>query len=1019
MKKREKPNVLFRMGVFIALFLSVQFVSAQQKISGTVYSASDRETIIGASVVETGTTNGTVTDIDGHFNLTVKAGATVTVSYVGFVSQTLKATSNMNVTLAEDLQDLEEVVVTGYQTQRKIDLTGAVGVVDMKDPMSQSNPNVLNSLQGKVAGVQINADAAPGGGGTTIRIRGMATVNSLDPLFVIDGVATNENLNSINANDIESIQVLKDASSASIYGARAANGVIVITTKKGKGNKLNVNVDISGSYQTVIKSFDMLNAQQWGEAYWTANKNAGLKPSHPFYGNGDSPVLGAWLDANQTVPASNTDWQDQVYRGAWTQNYSASVSNSGEKGSVLFSGSYTRQDGLLRESYFDRISARINSTYNISKYVGVGENLMIAQWTDRGFSTQDDRGVPYTAMRQHPAIPVRDLFGVLTSPMDLASSDIANPMKMIENGKDNTNQSWRILGNAYLEIFPVKGLTLKSNIGIEHVQFFNKSLDRKTLESDQNGMGRAYGQGTTWTWTNTANYNLNVKDHHLTVLAGTEAVHYTFEDINAYRTKYAFEDDKYMMINSGEGIQTNGGGKSAWALFSLFAKADYNWHDRYLVSATLRRDATSRLHKDNNSGVFPAFSGAWRLSEESFMPETDWLDNVKIRLAWGQTGNSAISNNYASWSTYGYDKGNAAYDLNGTNTSTVAGVKVLTSGNANLKWETTTQTNLGLDLGFLNNSLSVSFDYYWKNTKDMLTIPPTLYVSGENAAMWMNTGSMENQGFEFTVDYHSPSYSGFTWGGMLNLSHYKNKVTKLNSLVKFEGGDYRLMEGQPMGVYYGYVVDGIFQNDDEVRNHADQQGKGVGRLRYRDIDGNGIVNEKDQCIIGDPNPDLSMGLNLDFSYKRFTLSCFFTGEFGFDIYNTTKRQLDFMSYGGTSTNRGTSVLGAWSPTNTAASVPALSVTDDNNEMRMSTYYIEDGSYFKMKYLKLNYDFPVKWIGKAGLSALSVYGQVENLFTITGYSGLDPELPLGGYGARVDCAPYPLARTFSLGVNLKF
>lgn len=1000
--------------------MSVISYAQQFQVKGLVCSKMDNEPIIGATVMEKGTNNGVITDLDGHFSLQVRnEKAQLLVSYVGFTTQTVNAASFLNVLLSEDTQNLEEVVVVGYQTQRKVDLTGAVSVVDMKKPISESNPNMLNSLQGKVPGVQISTDAAPGGGGTKIRVRGMSTMNGNDPLYIIDGVPTTENMNSLSSSDIESIQVLKDASSASIYGSRAANGVIIITTKKGSGNRLSVNVDISGSYQTVAKQFEMLNAQQWGEAYWAANKNAGLKPSHPFYGNGDTPVLKEYLDTSGKVRASDTNWQDAIYRSAWTQNYSVSVMNSGEKGSVLFSANYTNQDGLMDYTYFQRFSARVNSTYKISKYVSVGENLMVAKWNDLGYSTQDDRGIPYGAMRQHPAIPVKDADGKYTNPLDLASSDIANPLHELYNGRDNSTDSWRIFGNAYLEVFPVKGLSLKSNIGIEHVQFLNQALTRKIQQSDKNGVSRAYGQGDTWTWTNTANYNLQLNNHKLTLLGGTEAISYKYNGLSAYRDTYKFEDDHYMVIDAGEGVQTNGGGKSAWALFSLFAKADYSWKDRYLLSATIRRDATSRLHKDNNSGVFPAFSLAWRLSEEDFMPESDILSNAKVRLGWGQTGNSAIDNSYASYSTYRYDVGNGAYDLNGTGNSTLAGIIVSSSGNPDLKWETTTQTNIGLDLGFFANSLNVSFDYYIKNTKDMLTIPPTLSVAGENAAMWMNTGSMKNHGIELMIDYKSPEYGDFSWGGMLNVSRYKNEVEKLNNSVNVIGGDYRLIEGQPMGVYYGYVVDGIFQSDDEARNHADQQGKGAGRLKYRDIDGNGVVNEKDQCVIGDPNPDFSIGLNLDFNYKRFTLSAFFTGDFGFDIYNTTKRQLDFMTFGGTSTNRGVSVLDAWSPTHTHTSIPALTVTDNNNEGRMSTYYVEDGSYLKLKYVKLKYDLPDKWIQKFGASALSIYGQIENLFTITGYSGLDPELPLGTYGARVDSAPYPMARTFSMGLNLKF
>ncbi|MDD6006867.1 MAG: TonB-dependent receptor [Bacteroidales bacterium] len=989
-------------------------------VKGNVTS-SDGEPIIGASVVETQKpNNGTVTDLDGNFTITVKNGSTITVSYLGYASQTVKAAASVNVVLSEDAQMMDELVVTGYTTQRKADLTGAVSVMNLKNPISESNPNMLASMQGKLAGVQIITDAAPGGGGTSIRVRGMSTINGNDPLYIIDGIPTTENLNSLNSADIESIQVLKDAASASIYGSRAANGVIIITTKKGKGDKLTVNVNYSASLQTVAKTYKMLNTQQWGEAYWTANKNAGLQPSHPFYGNGDTPQLVEYLDgATGLVKSSNTDWQDAVYAPSWTNNISATITNSGKKGSMMLSANYINQDGLMDYTFYRRYSLRLNSTYNVNDYINVGENLMVAQWNDRGYGTNNDRGIPFTAMRQHPAIPVTDANGVYTNPLALCASDIANPVHELYNGRDNSNESWRIFGNAYLEVLPVKGLTLKSNIGVEHIQFFNRSLTRKIQESDVPSMSRAFGQGDTWTWTNTANYNLELGNHHLNVLAGVEAIKYRYENISAWRNQYAFEDDNYMNIDSGEGTQTNGGGKAEWALFSVFGKADYNYSDRYLASFILRRDATSRLYKENNSGIFPAVSAAWRFTEESFFPKNEVINNGKLRIGWGQNGNAAISNNYAAYSTYAYNTGNGAYDLTGSNTNTVAGIIVAASGNPDLKWETTTQTNIGLDLGFLNNSLSLSFDYYIKKTKDMLTVPPTLSVEGENAAKWMNTGDMKNRGFEVTIDYRSPEYGDFSWGANLNLAQYKNEVVKLNSLVKSEGGDYRLIEGQPMGVYYGYVVDGIFQNADEVSNHASQQGKGVGRLKYRDLDSNGVINEKDQCIIGDPNPDFTAGLNLDFRYKDFTLSAFFTGEFGFDIYNTTKRQLDFMSSGIISTNRGVSVLDAWSESNPGGSVPALSVVDNNNEMRMSTYFVEDGTYVKMKYIKLNYQLPAAICKKAHFENINFYGQVENVFTITGYSGLDPELPLGGYGARVDNGPYPAARTYTLGVNFQF
>ncbi len=1012
-------KTLLKRSLFLSCFILCAMGIMAQTASGIVVDATG-EPAIGATILEVGTTNGTITDFDGNFTLAVAENAQITVSLVGYKSVTLAAKENLRITLQEDVQLVEEIVVTGYTTQRKADLSGAVSVLDMDKPISQTSANMLNSLQGRLAGVQITTDAAPGGGGTTIRVRGMSTINGNNPLYIIDGVPTTENLNSLNPNDIESMQVLKDASSASIYGSRAANGVIIITTKKGASDRLAVNFSASASCQTVAKQFDMLNAQQWGEAFWAASTNAGLKPSHPFYGRGETPELVEYLDGDaQLVPSTDNNWQDAIYSPAWAQNYSLDISNSGKNGAALLSLNYTRQDGLMEYSFFERFTARVNSNYKIGKWVNIGENIMIARWNDRGFSTNDDRGVPYTAMRQHPAIPVYDKDGKFTNPLTLASSDIANPMQTLYNARDNENQSWRIFGNAFIEVFPVEGLTLKSNIGIEHVQYFNRALGRKVQESDKNNVSRAYGQGDTWTWTNTANYNLNKDNHRFNILIGTEAIGYTYEGISAYRDTYAFEDENYMTIDAGEGTQTNGGGKSTWGLFSLFAKADYNYADRYLLSATIRRDATSRLYKENNAGWFPAFSAAWRFTAEPFYPENEVLTNGKVRVGWGQNGNSAIDNYYAAYSTFRYDQGNGAYDLNATNSDAVAGIIVSASGNPDLKWETTTQTNIGLDLAFASNSVNLTFDYYFKNTKDMLTIPPTLSVSGENAAVWMNTGTMKNQGFELALEYHSPSYNGFTWNAALNLSRYQNELVELNPQVKTMGGDYRLIAGEAMGVYYGYVVDGIFQNQDQVNNHAEQQGKGIGRLIYRDLDGNGIVNEKDQCIIGNPNPELAAGLNLDFSYKGITLSAFFTGEFGFDIYNTTKRQLDFMSYGDRSTNRGTSVLNAWTPENTSATVPMLSSSDPNNEMRMSTYFVEDGSYGKLKYLKLSYDLPKKALKAMHAQGFNIYAQVENVCTITRYSGLDPEVPLGGYGARVDNAPYPSSRNFSFGINVSF
>ncbi len=1003
------------------LMLACTMLYAQTEITGTVLDETG-ETVIGASVVEKGTSNGTVTDFDGVFTLKVNAGATLVISYIGYEKQEVTASPGMTITLKDNAVELTEVVVTGYQVQRKADLTGAVAVMDMKGPISESDPNMLNSMQGKLSGVDIVTDAAPGGGSSTIRVRGMSTVNGCDPLYVIDGVATNENLNSLNAADIESIQVLKDASSASIYGSRAANGVIIITTKKGKSGNMTINVNFNTAVQTIARRYETLNAQQWGQAYWQAAKNDGIAPTAvaALYGTGDTPVLASSINGYATA---DTDWQKHVYSSAWTNNLSASISNATEKGSYLFSVNYINQNGLMDQTFYRRYSGRVNSTYNFNQYVRVGENLMIAKWDNRGADTNGDRGIPYSAMRQHPVVPVYSAPGVFGDAMAMLGSDIDNPVQTLYNARDNKNASWRIFGNAYVDIMPVKGLTLKSNVGIEHVQFLNKTLSRNVRASDDpanRSVSSGYGQGDTWTWTNTANYLLDINgQHHLNLLVGCEAIKYTFEDLSAMRKNYAFEDADYMQIGSGSGTMTNGGGKQEWALFSIFGKADYNYADRYLLSFTLRRDQTSRLAKAHNSGIFPAFSAAWRISEEPFWHKNSVIDNVKLRAAWGQNGNSAISNNYAAYSTYAYDLGNGAYDLGGTGTGAVSGIKVITTGNPDLKWETTTQTNIGLDAYLFNGRLSLSADYYWKNTKDMITIPPVLSVAGENADKFVNTGKMQNRGFELNLGYHSPMYGEFSWDGNFNFSMYRNKLVKFNDDVSVVGGDFRLIEGQPMGVYYGYVCDGIFQNEDQVSNYAMQEGKGIGRLIYRDIDGNGIINEQDRCIIGDPNPDFGMGITLTANYKNWSLSTFFAGEFGFDIYNGTRKQLEFMTYGNLYTNRGVDVLNAWTPQHTNTSIPALTTVDDNNETRMSTYFVEDGSYMKCKYIKLSYRFDGSWMKTLGLSAMNLYGQIENVFTMTKYKGLDPEVPLSVYGARIDNGPYPRARTFSLGLNLTF
>ena len=992
------------------------------KVQGSVLDASDGEPLIGATVAALHNPSlGVATDLDGAFTIEVPEGTTLKFSYIGYQTAELPAEASMTVRLTSDSQILDDVVVVGYQTVRKADLTGSVAVMNMKQPLSENSGNVMSSMAGRMPGVNVVPDAAPGGTGS-IRVRGMSTANSSnDPLYIIDGVPT-DNINMINPSDIETMQVLKDAASASIYGSRAANGVVIITTKHGKGDRLSVNVNYAISAANTAKRYEMLNPTEWGQAYWTAAANSHITPQHILYGNGATPQLTQFVDGNPNFPTTYTDWQDEIYRTAWTNNLTASVSNNTDKSSTLFSVNYINQQGVVKKTYYERFSARLNSRYDIGNYVTVGENLAIARWSDHGMGDAGDRGLPFTAMAQHPALPVTGLNGDWMRPLSLIKSDLANPVQTLALAEDNDHTSWRILGNAFIEVRPVlEGLTLKSNIGIEHSQYFNKDLGRSVNPSDLNSVFGAYGQGDTWTWTNTANYANTFNDrHHVSALFGVEAIGYTFKDLTGKRYDYPFEDSDFMQVGSGTGVtQEAGGGKSQWAVFSIFGKADYNYDDRYLASFTIRRDSNSRFAKKHRAGTFPAFSLAWRPTAESFFPQNEVLTDLKVRYSWGQNGNANIPPLYPTYSTYIFNTGNGAYDIAGTNASTTAGITLAATGNPDLTWETTTQNNIGLDMQFFGGALNLTADYYIKKTRDMLTIPPALDVAGENAAKWLNTGDMRNTGWEISLGYVSPRYGDFSWNGTFNISQYKNKLERLNNQQEYIGGDWRLIPGQPMGVYYGYVCDGIFQNNAEVANHAYQPGAAPGRLIFRDLNNDGEITDLDRCIIGDPNPDISLGLNLAFNYKDFTLDMFFAGDFGFDIVNHMKRQLTSMNYGVQDTNRGRDILNAWTPSNTDTDIPALSLTDDNNEARFSSYYVEDGSYLKMKYIKLSYNLSSRILESWGCKGASVFGQVENVFTITKYKGLDPELLPGEYGVRLDNGAYPRSRTFTLGVNLQF
>ncbi len=1025
------------------LIVASTVMYAQTEIMGTVVDATG-EPIIGATVMESGTTNGAVTDIDGNFKLKVEAGKTLVFTYIGFDKQELPATQGMQVIMKDNASELAEVVVTGYQVQRKADLTGSVAVVKTEELKTSSDTDPMRALQGKVPGMTITSDGSPVGAGR-VRIRGIGSFNSSqDPLFIIDGVPTTTNLNTLNMNDIESMQVLKDAASASIYGSRAANGVIIITTRSGKkGDK--VKVDFSANLttqfynsQTMMK---LANTAEYATAMAQAALNDGLDPVAyaSNYGlNLNAPagtsiraydpatgqyneytvngLYDGFINSKRTMRFSDTDWLDEISRTGFSQNYDLSVSNASDKSSALFSIGYKKNNGILKYTDFESISGRINTSYKINSIVTVGENATIT------YSNQVDCQPLENALKMAPTVPVYEEDGVTFSGPVGGMSDRQNPLRELYHNRDNRLKIWRIFGNAYVNITPIKGLVLRSNFGIDYDAGFIHSVTY-TWHSDvvNNSTPSAtvsQANDMKWTWSNTATYNFNIgAEHTFNVLAGLELHSQNRDDFSSYAQMYALESYKYMWPNAATGTQRASGIAEGYHLVSLFGKLDYNWKDLLLASFTIRRDGSSRFGENNRYGTFPAVTLGYRLSQHL---NQNWIDDLKVRASWGETGNQAISN-YARYGLYAATYGggrneSTAYDLALAGSGIFpSGFRATQSQNNNLKWETTEQYNFGIDYTLFGNSLYGTVDAYVKKVKDMLINPAYLGSMGEGGASWLNGPSLQNWGMEFAVGYrHTTSY-GLRYNINGNLDFYRSKVTYLPETTT---GSYvhtskeNLVESKkPYGSIVGYVVDGLFQSREEVLASGQENAR-VGGLKYADLDGNGLINENDQTWIFNPVPNFSWGLNIDLSYKGFDFSMFWQGVAGQDVYNNQKFQTDFYSITDAGSNKGNRMLGAWTLANTSSDIPALTTNNTGNEGRASSYFVENGSYGKLRQVQIGYNLPTSLLEKAKISNARVYISGHNLLTLKGSSLTcsDPENPNWAY---------PNSTSFSLGLQVSF
>ena len=1011
---------------FLFAFVSVLW-GQNITVKGNVTSKTDGQPIIGASVVQNDSkSTGTITDLDGNFTISVPKNASLAISYIGYKEVIIAAKPSLKIVMEEDSKMIDEVVVTGYMAEKKASLTGSVAVVKMKEVADIPTGNVMSGLQGRVAGMNVTTDGKPGGGNTDTKLRGITTINNSSPLYVIDGIQTHDNVASIiSSNDVESIQVLKDAASAAIYGAQAANGVIIITTKRAKEGDVKVSFDMSLTAQTFAGGV-MLDAYQWGDVYWQAYKNTyGTHPNSVVYGNGEKAQLQEYyFDQNGVkIKSGNTDWAKEIFGTALMQNYNLSLSKGFKDGNVALTINYMNQDGLCRNTDYERFNSRLASNFRfVDGKVRVGESISVNHWLEH----LNPSGIEELVIAQHPAIPVYDENGGYAGGYVDILGDKPNAVRLTDNEADNRHKSWRIFGSAYLEVEPIKNLVLKSQFGLNYTTGFNSTFVPKWSEADRkvdiNELTVRQDNSVQWVWSNTANYSIELGKNNISAVIGTEAKKENGEHLQGYGRGLVIEDLDYRYLDTvteGKSVSNNA---STYAMVSYFGKVNYAFDDKYLISGTVRRDASSRFGKGNNSAIFPSVSAGWRVSREKFMERTQsWLSDLKLRASWGINGNDQIDNN-ATYNLYYTNMSNGSYNFNGDGATVVPGVQKDRSGNNDLKWEETKQLNFGIDAAFFDARLGVTLDYFQKKTTDMLIQKPYIGVIGEGGYKWYNAASMDNNGVEATLTWRD-EIKDFKYDISFNLSYYKNKITELPDVIKYTWGGGngvdKTIVGQPFGSWMSYKADGIFKTKQEVYEYLSKYdvqigAPGVGRIRYKDLNGDNIINTADMDWQGSDQPKFIGGLNIGASYKGFDLSVFFNGMIR-DAWNNSKFYTDlFQGWTGNHSTRLIDAMNAWNVYEQTGvyncNIPALTVVDNNVETRSSTFFIEDGSYVKLKTLTLGYTFPDKWIKKARLSNLRVYLQAQNVFTLTNYTGADPE----GLGY-----PYPQPRTYTFGLSLGF
>jgi TonB-linked SusC/RagA family outer membrane protein len=1065
------------------LMLLTQTVLAQKSINGRVIDKGSKAAIPNASIALKGTSTGTQTNANGTFTIkTNKADDVLTVTSVGYdaIDVSLSANDSLLIEMAPSNSTLNEILVTGYTAQRKKDITGSVSVVNTKELVANPGSNVESLLQGRASGVNVGTSGVPGAG-ASVRIRGFTTFNANEPLYIVDGARIGS-ISDLNPNDIESMQVLKDASAAAVYGAAAANGVIIVTTKKGKGQS-KVTYDAYYGVQSLTKKYDLLNTEEYGQYLLGLQKGIPGQTGTSFnlgqYNGGktstSAPVIPEYilagtasgvqagdplaaeslykLDLNDVngsgtyliVPAnkSGTDWMDAITHNAPMMNHSLTVSGGTGTGNYLFGINYFNQDGIIRYTDYKRYSVRANTNFTVKNFLKIGENLQVNYIDKHGFTNQDEGNAISMAYRMQPIVPVFDLKGNYGGTRGSNLGNASNPFANLQRGADNVDRKVGIIGSVYAEIAFLKYFTLKTVLGMDYgtSHYYNFGVPAYENAEGRGGTGN-FNEGESFgyltTWYNTLGFQKIFADKHdVKFLLGTEMVQGSGRGVDASTNNYFSFDRNFWQINAG--LNTTPSGSSyefRYRKYSpVIAKLDYVYNDKYLLSASFRRDGSSNGFGPNNKfGNFYSGSLGWRVSEENFMKGISWLNDLKLRAGYGYLGNDNIID-FGFLTTFVFDRGNASYPIDGSNTGFAPGLRHNSVGNPDVKWEEVYTTNIGLDASILDSRVNIVLDVYKRLTKDLLyerQLDPTIF--GNVSRQPTNIGEMTNKGLDLSVNYRADISGDFRFDAGLTFSLYRNEVGVIADPF-FEGNRSRIdpfnrsVTGKPISSFYGYIIDGFFQNQAEV-DALDQANKGIGKWRYQDLNGDKKITVDDRTFMGNPHPNFTAGLNLSATFKNFDLAAFLYWKNGGDIVNYVRYWTDFNTFQG---NRDKRVLyDSWTPNNRNAKLPVLDASDGASGQVPVSYFVENGGYLRLKNLALGYTVPTAAMTKYGIERIRIYVQAQNLFTITDYTGLDPEITTqqvgrGDYRQRrsdanslgVDYGNFPTPRIITFGLNVTF